>query len=327
MDNGFDHRGGIVSTSFVSQNTPSEIDRILIAVDLSSASLRAAELIRNIAPTAAHIRLVSVAENPRTLSPLPAKATAELDAARAELLRDAADALVQVKDVFVGSDFLVEEDVVDLSKRGGDIATALIDAADDWRADLLVVGTRQHHGLLRWVEGTVSQPLAIHSRCSLLIVPPSHEEKSAGPLQRILFATDGSAPSLQALRYGMRFAKPELYMRAVYVVDRAERLTNFVRIRLLEDAFIEEGKAALAAAAEIFAGSSCHCDTSLTNTERTADDIAHAIVRQASHWNADLVVMGTHGRRGVARWLLGSVAGRVAHIAQTPLLLVRATDS
>jgi hypothetical protein len=46
-------------------------------------------------------------------------------------LRDAADALVQAKGVFAGYDFDLEEDVIDLSKRGGDIVTALIGAADD----------------------------------------------------------------------------------------------------------------------------------------------------------------------------------------------------
>ncbi|WP_408296693.1 universal stress protein, partial [Paraburkholderia sp. RL17-373-BIF-A] len=88
-----------MSTSYISQNAPSGIDRILVAVDLSPASLRAAEFVRNIAPATAHIRLVSVADNPRALSPMPPKASAELYAARAELLRDAADALVQAKHV------------------------------------------------------------------------------------------------------------------------------------------------------------------------------------------------------------------------------------
>ncbi|CAN7662663.1 universal stress protein [Trinickia sp. LjRoot230] len=316
-----------MNTPYVNQNAPSGIDRILIAVDSSPASLRAVEFVRNIAPTTAHIRLVSVADNPRSISPLPPHASAELYAARAELLRDAADALVQAKHVFADGAVPVEDEVIDLSQRGGDIATALIDAADAWRADLLVVGARQHHGLMRWVEGTVSQPLVTYSRCSLLIVPAEHEEKPMRPVQRILFATDGSAPSLKALKYGMRFAKSEGHMRAVYVIDRAVHLTDFVPIHLLEDAFAEEGKAALTAAAGIFAGSSGHCDTALVATERTGDDISHAIVRQASHWHADLLVMGTHGRRGAARWLLGSVAGRVARITQTPLLLVPAKGS
>jgi nucleotide-binding universal stress UspA family protein len=45
-------------------------------------------------------------------------------------------------------------------------------------------------------------------------------------------------------------------------------------------------------------------------------------VREANAWRADLLVMGTHGRRGAARWVLGSVARRVVGITCTPLLLV-----
>jgi nucleotide-binding universal stress UspA family protein len=43
-------------------------------------------------------------------------------------------------------------------------------------------------------------------------------------------------------------------------------------------------------------------------------------------WQADLIVMGTHGQRGMVRWMLGTVAGRVAHLTQTPLLLVYAPE-
>jgi nucleotide-binding universal stress UspA family protein len=56
------------------------------------------------------------------------------------------------------------------------------------------------------------------------------------------------------------------------------------------------------------------------------DDIAHAIAREAESWRADLLVLGTHGRRGPARWLLGSVASRVARITKTPLMLVRGSE-
>jgi nucleotide-binding universal stress UspA family protein len=47
-------------------------------------------------------------------------------------------------------------------------------------------------------------------------------------------------------------------------------------------------------------------------------------VHDASGWHADMIVMGTHGRRGVTSWVLGSVARRVARIAPTPVLLVNA---
>jgi nucleotide-binding universal stress UspA family protein len=65
-------------------------------------------------------------------------------------------------------------------------------------------------------------------------------------------------------------------------------------------------------------------DSGFLHTKRSGDDVARTIVREAIRWPADLLVMGTHGRRGVAGWVLGSVSNRVARITATPLLLVRA---
>jgi nucleotide-binding universal stress UspA family protein len=55
----------------------------------------------------------------------------------------------------------------------------------------------------------------------------------------------------------------------------------------------------------------------------TATDVAEAIAAQAVAERADLIVMSTHGRGGLGRWVYGSVADRVAHVARTPVLLVR----
>ena len=49
-------------------------------------------------------------------------------------------------------------------------------------------------------------------------------------------------------------------------------------------------------------------------------------MRDAVHWHAELLVVGTHGRRGIAAWRIGSGARRVAHLAQVPVLLVRGTE-
>jgi nucleotide-binding universal stress UspA family protein len=51
--------------------------------------------------------------------------------------------------------------------------------------------------------------------------------------------------------------------------------------------------------------------------------VAETIAQAASDWKADLLVVGTHGRRGVSRWLLGSVAERIVRVAPCPLLLIR----
>jgi nucleotide-binding universal stress UspA family protein len=93
-----------------------------------------------------------------------------------------------------------------------------------------------------------------------------------------------------------------------------------------EETLVDEGKRALARVAEVFTSLApgFSADSGFLHTKRTGDDIAHAIVREAIRWPADLLVMGTHGRRGVAGWVLGSVSNRVARITATPLLLVRA---
>lgn len=57
--------------------------------------------------------------------------------------------------------------------------------------------------------------------------------------------------------------------------------------------------------------------------EHHTNRIGDVIVREAERWQADLIAMGTHGRRGVARALLGSVAEHVLRHAPVPVLLVR----
>lgn len=312
-----------MTTSSGSANSSNRIKRILIAVDSSPVAARAVAYMRYLAVPGVKVRIVSVAENPRVLLPLGSLTNAELQTARAELVRDASEAVAHAKEAFAQGNGDVEADVIELSRHGGYTTNALIDAAIEWKADLLAVGARQHLGILRWVEGTVSEIVTRQTPCSILVVPASYEVEIREAPRRILFALDGSPASLDAMRFGLQLATPEAHLRAVYVLDRAVRLTDFVPIDVLEDAFIEEGKTALANAAGVFAGLSNHVESGLLRTEPTSDDVPHTIVREAGRWHADLVVVGTHGRRGLARWVLGSVAARTARITHTPLLLAR----
>ncbi|MBW0445847.1 universal stress protein [Paraburkholderia phenoliruptrix] len=299
------------------------IRRILIAVDASPESARAADYVCHMTLPGALIRIVSVAENPRVLLPLGSMTDAELQLARTELARDAEQAVARAKKMFADAGIEVESGVIEIARQGGYTANALIDAAAQWGADLLVLGARQHHGMMRWVEGTVSEFVTTRALCSILIVPAGYEADIGPSPQRILFALDGSVASLDALHAGCRLARSDSRLRAIYVVDRAVRLTDFVPIHVLEEAFIEEGEAAMARARSVFETLGNTAETALVKTEPVSDDVSHAIVRDAERWHADLLVLGTHGRRGVARWLLGSVAARTARLARTPVLLAR----
>lgn len=299
------------------------IKRIFIAVDSSPESARAAAYVRHMTLPGARIRIASVAESPRTMLPLTSMTAAELQLARTELARDADEAVARERALFTDAGIDVESGVIDISRHGGYPGNALIDAAAEWKADLVVVGARQHHGMLRWIEGTVSEFVTTEAPCSILIVPGSYEAGIQPSARRILFALDGSAASLDALHFGLGVAAPESRLCAIYVIDRAAHITDLAPMRVLERAFVEEGQAILAAAERVFADLSNASEIAFVKTAPTRDDVPHAIVRHADQWGADLIVLGTHGRRGISRWFLGSVAARTARLTHTPLLLAR----
>jgi nucleotide-binding universal stress UspA family protein len=66
-----------------------------------------------------------------------------------------------------------------------------------------------------------------------------------------------------------------------------------------------------------------HAETRLLEVQEIADRVADEIERAAKRWKADLLVIGTHGRRGVRRLLLGSVAESLVRISSMPVLLIR----
>lgn len=298
--------------------------RILLAVDDSDATVRAAGYVRALFADHARVKLLSVAQNPLSLFPRGLKTQGFIAAARDELLGDAREALDRIAAMF--SDGQVETEIADLSVINGDTVHALLDAASQWRPDLIVMGARHHQGLLRWLEGTVSEPLTRLASCSLLIVPENCRVATDRRPARVEFALDGSASSLVALQAGLQLAAPDTQLRAVYVVDRVVHLLDVAPVNMLESVFLEEGCLALDRAARIFADHGHYGETALIKTHRNQDDVPHAIMRDTLQWNADLLVVGTHGRRGLMRWFLGSVAARTIRIADTPVLLVRAKE-
>jgi nucleotide-binding universal stress UspA family protein len=311
----------------VSSNSPlPRFNRLLLCVDSSIASIHAATYVCQLGVAGVQVRVVSVLDNPRGI--LSAHSTTGLDiAAFSNELRESANiALSDVRSIFEHHGLTVEAELIDLARYGGDVSHALASEAQRWNTDLLVLGARQHHGLSRWVEGAVSGSVSKLVACPVLIVPESYEPQLQHGPTKLLFAIDGSAGSHQALLTGIALAAQGAHLRALFVVDRTISFTDMVPMDLREEALVDEGKRALATVAEVFTSLApgFSSDSGFLHTKPTGDDIAHTIVREAMRWPADLLVMGTHGRRGIAGWVLGSVSNRVARITTTPLLLVRA---
>ncbi|WP_321914557.1 MULTISPECIES: universal stress protein [unclassified Paraburkholderia] len=300
--------------------------RIMVAVDSTPASAAAIGYLRRLLHPGTTLCIVSVAENPRTLVPLGAWVGSRLEAAREELRRDAGEAIEAARSALDGCGSQLETQLIDLCKEGGDLVHALAEAMSQWSPDLVVLGTRHHRALLRWVEGEVSAPLARLLQWPVLIVPVGHEAGSDALPSRVLFATDGSAASVAALRVGARLVAPRADCRVIYVVDRLLASGTGPFERQLETVLTESGHIAVKAAADELAAHGQQkewvVETALIKTRNTYDDVPHTIDREARHWKAQLVVLGTHGRRGLTRWLLGSVAEREVRLSAVPLLLV-----
>jgi nucleotide-binding universal stress UspA family protein len=140
---------------------------------------------------------------------------------------------------------------------------------------------------------------------------------------KILVAVDGSPASMRGLDEAMRLAKQTggrlLLVHVVnefIVVD--EPALNY---ELITQALRESGVKVLEEATARVKRSDVPCEHKLIETlgVRAADEI----VREAKQWPADLIVMGTHGRRGLKRLAMGSDAEMVLRLAPVPVLVVR----
>lgn len=301
--------------------------RIVLCVDSSDASRCAAEFTRRLTSPGTQLTVVAVAPGPHLLAPHAALAGLDLGMVHSQVLEDAERAVIESSDRLAQTGAVVRTHVIDLEAERSDVAHALARDALVDEADLMVLGTRQHRGFLRWLDPSVTDALSRIAPAAMIVVPDGYANPSESFASRILFAVDGSPVALTALSVGARMATSLTQVRAVYVVDRAVRYSNFVPATLLEDAFIKEGDWAIAAAAQrlptIGNVTRSNTSTASISTDISADDVPRALLREAERWNADLIVMGTHGRRGVQRALFGSVANCVASESKIPVMLVR----
>lgn len=144
--------------------------------------------------------------------------------------------------------------------------------------------------------------------------------------QHILVAIDGSKTSERALQEAVKLAAGKAQLRLVYVAEDIYPLDAegyaFIDYAALQQAVRKTGERTLAQAAEKLRESGVAVETALL--EANGERVASVIDGDALKWQADLIVIGTHGRTGLSRLLLGSVAEGVVRGASVPVLLVRA---
>jgi len=141
--------------------------------------------------------------------------------------------------------------------------------------------------------------------------------------RKILAAVDGSPASSKGLREALRLAKSEgARLVLLNVVDEFPAFATLEAPAIDLTPMLREGGKRILARAQA-AARKAGVKPLVVMRETIGGPAADAIVREAKKQRADLIVLGTHGRRGVRRMLLGSDAGQVVSLSSVPVLLVR----
>ena len=144
--------------------------------------------------------------------------------------------------------------------------------------------------------------------------------------KKILVPVDGSEPSRLGLAEAIRLAKDQkAALRLLHVVHDflvAGGHGAAVYTGQLRKELREQGEKILKDAADIARQQGVDAETKLMETP--AGSVGTMIVEDAENWPADLMVLGTHGRRGIRRLVMGSDAEYIVRTTPVPVLLVRA---
>jgi nucleotide-binding universal stress UspA family protein len=288
--------------------------RVLIAYDGSGPADQARQLVAGTDwPPGSQVRVVT-AYQPDTLGTYtpgdvldPVSAQAWYDAQRHEAERLARTAATGLDRAGIDVSWAAEE---------GHPATAILAEAEDWKADLIVVGSRGRGPFASTLLGSVSTELVGHAPCPVLV--------ARGALMgRVVLADDGS-PTARAAA-SLLVSWPIFRKSEVRVVTVSEALSRTLQIpsaaedglagRVARDSTrAAEGVAQRTAEQLRAAGLKVEVDV-------RKGEAAHELIEVARAWAADLIVIGTRGRTGLTRLAFGSVARNVLHHAPCSMLI------
>lgn len=146
--------------------------------------------------------------------------------------------------------------------------------------------------------------------------------------KRILVAVDGSTTAELALQKAIELAgETRGPLRIVHVVDLVSLnlSTELPNPSEIWEAMLKGGREILHKAQTVASAAGVAAETGLLEIDTLGHRIPEMIATDADTWPADLIVLGTHGRRGLSHLLLGSVAEGVVRVATKPVLLIRGT--
>ena len=208
-----------------------------------------------------------------------------------------------------------------IARQGEDPYKYIIDEAAKHQVSMIIMGRRGRKGLKRLMMGSVTAKVIGHSPCNVLVVPRAARLE----FRKILIATDGSKYSNAAASEAVAIAKrcgASLIAASVVPYESISPL-GIVHSEMQWELIIEESRKA--------------AESNIKNVKEIAEkeDVKieelilegrpyEAIINAAKEKGVDLIVVGSHGRTGLDRLLMGSVTERIIGHADCAVLVVKA---
>jgi nucleotide-binding universal stress UspA family protein len=209
----------------------------------------------------------------------------------------------------------------------GSPADAIVHYAEENAVDLIMMSSHGRTGSRRWVYGSVAEKVMHHAPCATAIIR-SHVSTELFENRKILVPLDGSELAERALEPALALAKAVgsdvLLLR---VVPAREAIPEYMMLAGDAGHILDAVREQDMAEAETYLQHVYNAQDMgrLFFDVKGADgDVADVIVSYAESKHVDLIVISSHGRSGIGRWLHGSVAEKVLRGANCATLIIRA---
>lgn len=200
----------------------------------------------------------------------------------------------------------------------GEPPEVLVETAEGKKADLIALGTYGRKGFKRFLMGSVTSQVILNAPCDVLVV--SREcSLCTGKYRSILVPFNGSESSKKALVRACELSKIDNgEITVLYVIPRYEEMMDFFKTDSVKKSLLQEAGKITDGAKKIAAAHGVEIKTAVA--EGHAGD---EVVEMSETLLNDLIVVGSHGWRGVDKAIMGSTVERIIAHASRPILIAR----
>lgn len=203
--------------------------------------------------------------------------------------------------------------------KDGHAGQEIVKHAEEMAADLIVLGAEGHSAISRMLLGSVSDFVATHAGCSVLVVRPTHRNTSDHKALRLCIAHDGSNASRFATQQLTEFVWRENCR--IQIVSILSYPIAYTEIPIQID--MEPLRAAITKSAEAEANVLKKLSPNVDMHVIEAQHVGDAIVRFAERNDSDIILLGSTGQGLVGRVFLGSVANYVLRHSRCSVWIAR----